>query len=99
MSYELKNSKILYYNRVDKTSFLKKYRNLLEEFNSYKGEGIDLDNSINISNNIIDLKNNVNEANSNNNIPQFNETNFNENKNRVNKCIIKKIYMLKMKSS
>ena len=79
-------------HRGDKPSFLKKYRELLEEFNSCKSESMDLNNSMDISNAGTNIRNDVNESNYNEsnsdiNSPKSNVTSLNRNKNRINKDI------------
>lgn len=72
-------------HRGDKPSFLKKYRELLEEFNSCKSESMDLNNSMDISNAGTNIRNDVNESNYNEsnsdiNSPKSNVTSLNRNK-------------------
>lgn len=79
-------------HRGDKPSFLNKYRELLEEFNSYKNESIDVNNSIDIINTATSVNNDANESSSkesnfNVNSTKSNATNLNGDKNRVNKDI------------
>lgn len=68
----------------DKPSFLNKYRELLEEFNSYKCESIDFNNSMDIINTGINISIDANESNFNINISKSNEFNLDGDKNKVN---------------
>lgn len=79
-------------HRGDKPSFLNKYRELLEEFNSYKSEAIDFNNSMDTSNSRINIKNDANKSsynksNSNINSSKSSMTNINGDKNKINKDI------------
>ena len=79
-------------HRGDKPSFLKKYKSLLEEFNSYKNESIDLNNSVDIINAGISVNKYVNVSSSIDssysvNSPKSNETNLNGDKNMIDKDI------------
>lgn len=65
-------------HRGDKPSFLKRYRELLNEFNSYNFESMDSNNSISNTENGSYTSN---EVNCNNNFQEINKNNFNCNVN------------------